>query len=206
MRKFARATGRVAASSVYPLLTAIHRVYREGARQHALGRFKEIGHDVGFNPLNSVIDYESLSVGNNVYIGWGAYLFGPIRLGDDVMLGPEVHIQAGYHRFDVVGASIRDSGGDERAEVVIERDVWIGARASVMKGVTVGEGSVVGTGSIVLHDVPPYVIAVGTPCRAIRKRFEDEELRTHLAKRGYDRDETERLVSARASGIRARGS
>ena len=57
----------------------------------------------------------------------------------------------------------------EKAPIRICRGAWIGARAVIMKGVTVGEGAVVGTGSVVMRDVPPYTVVLGNPARVIRE-------------------------------------
>lgn len=73
----------------------------------------------------------------------GANFSGQISVGDDVMFGPIVHITHGYHRFDLPGKSIRDSGPGEKIEVKVEDDVWVGAGATLMRGVTVGEGFIV---------------------------------------------------------------
>jgi galactoside O-acetyltransferase len=64
--------------------------------------------------------------------------------------------------------------------IVIEDKVWIGSNAVVLPGVRIGYGSVVGAGSVVSRDVPPMSVAVGTPCRVLR-RVTDEDLRTRTA-------------------------
>lgn len=64
--------------------------------------------------------------------------------------------------------------------VLIEDDVWLGANAIVLAGVTVGRGAVVGAGAVVTEDVPPYAIVVGVPARARSKRFSDEEIEALL--------------------------
>jgi virginiamycin A acetyltransferase len=61
-----------------------------------------------------------------------------------------------------------------KSAVVIGNDVWIGHGAIVLKGVRIADGAIIGAGSVVTRDVPPYAIAVGNPARIIRKRFDDE--------------------------------
>lgn len=61
-----------------------------------------------------------------------------------------------------------------KGKIVIEDDVWIGMDATILSGVRIGKGSVVGTGSVVAKDVPPYSIVVGNPAKVIKKRFNDE--------------------------------
>jgi maltose O-acetyltransferase len=184
-----------------PAFEGIERFRGVGAREAALRRFASCGEHLDFDPLKSVLSYEQISVGSNVYIGWGAYFFGEIEIGDDVMFGPEVHVQAGYHRFDIPGKLIRESGGDERRKVVIGSDVWVAARAAIMKGVTVGEGSVIGSGAMVFKDVPPYTIVIGAPARPFKRRFDDDELREHLVRRGRPDELVEEAIAQRARAL-----
>lgn len=65
--------------------------------------------------------------------------------------------------------------------IIIEDDVWVGARVIVMSGVTIGEGSIIGAGAIVTKFQPPYSICVGNPCKPIRPRFDTiTDLKSHL--------------------------
>jgi acetyltransferase-like isoleucine patch superfamily enzyme len=71
---------------------------------------------------------------------------------------------------------------------IIGDDVWIGARAIVLKGVTIGVGAVIGAGAVVSKDVPPYAIAAGVPARILRRRFAPEMIVRLLASRWWTRD------------------
>lgn len=192
-----RRLARPLATAVYPALRAVSALYRLGAMEHHRRRFAAAGPGVTFDPTTSVLSYEQIEVGRNVSIAAGAYFYGPIKVGNDVMFGPYVHVQAGYHRVDLIGATIRESGGAALAPIVIEDDVWIAARVTVMKGVTIGRGSVIGTESLVLHDVPPYVVAFGSPCRPVAKRFEDSQLEEHLSLIGVGHEQAQSIVAAR---------
>jgi acetyltransferase-like isoleucine patch superfamily enzyme len=145
-------------------------------------------------------------VGSNTFLGPGARIWAlkDVRIGNDVMFGPEVYVMDGYHRIDVVGKTIRDSGADERQPVVIDDDVWVGTRTTIMKGVRIGQGSVIGAESLVIRSVPPYVVAGGNPCRVIRKRFSDAELTEHLRLLGNSPARAAELVHDRAMGIGVR--
>jgi acetyltransferase-like isoleucine patch superfamily enzyme len=81
--------------------------------------------------------------------------------------------------------------------VVIEQDVWIGAAVIILKGVTIGEGAVIGAGSLVTKDIPPYTIAVGTPAKSIKKRFSDEELKRHLELLDYRGESIAAIIDRR---------
>ena len=64
-------------------------------------------------------------------------------------------------------------------DIIVEDDVWIGARAIILKGVTIGKGSVVGAGAVVTKTIPPYSIVGGVPAKILRRRFSNEEIIKH---------------------------
>lgn len=107
-----------------------------------------------------------ISVGRNVFVNQNCtfYDLGGLDIADDVMIGPNVNLITTGHpiepsqRRDFVVAK----------PIVIERNVWIGAGATIIGGVTVGENSVVGAGSVVTKDVPPNTLVGGNPARVIR--------------------------------------
>ena len=94
---------------------------------------------------------------------------GGVRIGSSCLLGPFVAIYSENHRFSDPAIPIRDQG-EERAEVSIGDDVWIGAHAAVLAGVSIGDGAVVAAGAVVTRDVPEGAIMGGVPRRAIGKR------------------------------------
>ncbi|QNE19639.1 sugar O-acetyltransferase [Kribbella qitaiheensis] len=108
----------------------------------------------------------NIRVGRNVFINQRCQLndTGGIEIGDDVMIGPGVSLITSGH--PVEPASRRD--GITAAPIRIERNVWIGASAMILQGVTIGEHSVIGAGAIVTHDIPPSTLAVGVPAKVIR--------------------------------------
>lgn len=95
----------------------------------------------------------------------------PVRIGDDVMLGPQVVLAAATHPLD---AAARRSGLECGAPISIGDDVWIGAGAVVNPGVSIGAGTVIGSGSVVTRDIPAGVVAAGNPCRVLRAIGEEE--------------------------------
>lgn len=100
-----------------------------------------------------------------------------IRIGDGVMIAPSVTLTTTGHP---VHPARRVDFARFSEPIVIEDKVWIGSNAVVLPGVRIGYGSVVGAGSVVSRDVPPMSVAVGTPCRVLR-RVTDEDLRTRAA-------------------------
>lgn len=106
-------------------------------------------------------------IGNYFYANAGLTLVddGPITIGDQVMIGPNVTIATAGHP---VAAEPRGMSLQYNKPVTIERNVWIGAGAIILLGVTIGENTVVGAGSVVTKDLPANVVAVGNPCRVVR--------------------------------------
>lgn len=142
-----------------------------------------------------------VTVGRSARIGRGVTIYGPHRLelGDWVSVGPHTTIQAdgsigdfaligmhvqivgrADHAIDELGSPMALSTWvTERSQrpedvVTIGRDVWIGGRATVLGGVRVREGAIVGAAAVVTRDIPPFAIAVGNPARVVGYRFADE--------------------------------
>jgi len=108
----------------------------------------------------------NIRMGRNVFINQGCRLddIGGIEIGDDVMIGPGARLISSGHPVE---PSLRRSG-ITAAPIRIERNVWIGAGAMILQGVTVGEDSVVAAGSVVTRDVPTKTLVAGVPARVIR--------------------------------------
>jgi acetyltransferase-like isoleucine patch superfamily enzyme len=104
-------------------------------------------------------------VSRNTYING----IGGVEIGKDTMLGPNVVLISGSHVFDNPNVPIRLQG-TTRAKITIGHDVWLGANVCVMSGVTIGEGTIVGSGAVVTKDIPPFSIAGGVPAVILRKR------------------------------------
>lgn len=77
----------------------------------------------------------------------------------------------------------------QKISVVIGNDVWIGARATILEGITIGDGAIVAAGAIVTKDVPPYAIVGGVPARIIKYRFDEETIQKLLKLKWWEKDE-----------------
>jgi acetyltransferase-like isoleucine patch superfamily enzyme len=121
-----------------------------------------------------------LVAGAYSHLGEGAWVYPNVEIGKYVLFAPEVAIIGADHRIDRPGLPIVFSGRPELPHTVIEDDVWIGYRVTIMAGVRIGRGSIIGAGAVVTKDVEPYTIVGGVPARPIRKRFDNpEDIRLH---------------------------
>jgi len=95
------------------------------------------------------------------------------------MFGPQVMVVGKDHVFDNVGNPIIFSGRPKALKTIIDDDVWLGARCTVVAGVKIGRGAIVAAGSVVTVDVPAYAIVGGVPAKLIRYRFSNSEIEIH---------------------------
>ena len=128
-----------------------------------------------------------IELGNNIFINEGAYFASTkakLIIKDYCMFGPNTTIITGDHRTDIVGRYMFDIREDEKLPendlpVVLEGDNWIGANATILKGVTVGRGAIIASGALVISNVPPYAIVGGVPAKVIKYRFDEETIKLH---------------------------
>lgn len=121
----------------------------------------------------------------------------PITIGAFCSIGPDVLIfgQADHpttlastfpFRAKLLRPEAENTDAVTRGGVAIGNDVWIGARAIILSGVTVGDGAVIGAGAVVPRDVPPYAVVAGNPARIVRYRFDDNAISSLLALRWWE--------------------
>ncbi len=130
-----------------------------------------------------------LVAGHYSYIGPNCIIGPKVQIGRYSMLANNVSIVGGDHVFTDPTKPIIFSGRPHMPETFIGEDAWIGAQSIVMAGVSIGNGSIVGAGSVVTKDIPPYSIFAGTPARYIRDRFNPDEIEAH--KQMLNRDDIE---------------
>ena len=93
-----------------------------------------------------------------------------------------------YEEWGLEGKDIRQAW-DNKGDIVIGNDVWIGYQAVILAGVTVGDGAIIGSRAVVTRDVPPYTIVGGVPAKPIRKRFDEDTIARLQALRWWDWDQ-----------------
>lgn len=110
------------------------------------------------------------TIGDYSGIGEGSRLYGEVHVGKYVMMGPQCWIYTQNHEFNQLDKPMALQGAQPAKPVIIRDDVWIGGRVTILPGVTVGKGSIIGAGAVVTKDVPPYSIVGGNPAKVIRMR------------------------------------
>jgi maltose O-acetyltransferase len=146
--------------------------------------FKKHGRNFIFDP-EGIFSYQNIEVGNDVYIGPNAILSASasfLYIGDKVMIGPNVTVMGGDHNASQIGKymiDIKEKLPENDQPVYIETDVWVGACATILKGVRIGRGAIVAAGALVVKDVPPYSIVGGVPARVLKMRFSESEIAEH---------------------------
>lgn len=135
--------------------------------------FLHVGKDSYIEP-EVYFDYGChISVGDNFYANTGLIILDQCRvtIGDNVFFGPRVNIYCAGHPID---AGVRNRQLEYGKPVTIGNDVWVGGNVVFNPGVTVGDDVVIGSGSVVIKDIPSHVIAAGNPCRVIRKITDED--------------------------------
>lgn len=130
----------------------------------------------------------------------GASAQAPVSIGAFCSIGPEVMLFSRVdHPTDLPSTypfrtlMLHPQQGNRDAvtkgPIRIGNDVWIGARAMILSGVTIGDGAIIGAGAVVAKDVPPYAIVIGNPGRVVRYRFSEDQIARLLRLRWWDWDD-----------------
>lgn len=137
--------------------------------------FAELGSDCYIEPpLHSNWGGKHVHFGKNVYANFNLTLVDDthIYVGDYTMLGPNVTLATAGHP---ILPELREKAYQYNAPVKIGKNCWLGAGVIVLPGITIGDNTVIGAGSVVTKDVPSNVVAVGNPCRVLREINEHDK-------------------------------
>ena len=109
-----------------------------------------------------------ISIGKGFFANFNCVILdcAPVTIGNNVLFGPGVQIYTAYHPLE---AEPRRELQEAAAPITVGDNVWLGGNVIVLPGVTIGENSVIGAGSVVTKNVPPNVVAAGNPCRILRE-------------------------------------
>lgn len=115
----------------------------------------------------------NIHVGENFYANMGCTILdeAKVTFGDNVLLAPNVSIYTAGHPVNVAR---RVAGWEYAYPVTVGNNVWIGGNVVILPGVSIGDNSIIGGGSVVTKDIPANVIAVGNPCKVLRALTEEE--------------------------------
>jgi maltose O-acetyltransferase len=165
-----------------PQLVAERRRARDLCRELNMSRDEEadrrariIAELIGVAGANIMIeppffcDYgANITLGDTVFFNFNCVILdvAPVTIGSNVLFGPNVQIYTATHPID---AAARRTGLEAARPIRIGSDVWIGGSVVINPGVSIGDRSVIGAGSVVTRDIPPDVFAAGNPCRVIRQ-------------------------------------
>ena len=136
--------------------------------------FRYVGKDVWIEPDFRCEFGKNITIEDNVYINFGCVILdcAEVTIGANTLLGPNIGLYPVNHAID---AEERIHGGCIGKPIHIGKNVWFGGDVKVLAGVTIGDNTIIGTGSIVTKDIPSNVIAVGNPCKVIREITEADK-------------------------------
>ena len=143
---------------------------------------------------NCIIDGGPVSIGRGTNLLAGNWVSGPIRIGRYCAIAPNSRFLSANHRMNWAGMQVRfykeivgaPFCGENKGGIEVGSDVWVGTRVIITPGVRVGDGAVIGAGSIVTKDVPPYSITAGNPAKHRRYRFSSEIIEQLLSLKWWD--------------------
>lgn len=150
----------------YCIIGALGRSNLVIGNNSSIGVFSRIVVSSGYQSLG-----EYIIIGNNVGVGGYSNIGGSggVSIGDNTIIGPYFSAHPENHNFESVDIPIRLQG-TTRKPIKIEDNCWLGAKVTVLAGVTIGRGSIVAAGAVVTKDIPEYSIAIGSPAKVVRKR------------------------------------
>lgn len=141
--------------------------------------FHELFHSVGDNvwiesPFNCDYGY-NITVGDYFYANTNCTILdcAKVTIGDNVLVGPNVSFYTPNHAID---ADERKIGYEQSLPITIGDNVWIGGSVTIIPGVTIGNNTIIGAGSVVTKDIPDNVVAAGVPCNVIRTITEKDKI------------------------------
>ena len=110
----------------------------------------------------------NISVGNNFFANFGLTILdeAPVSFGDNVFIGPGCGFYTPCHPTDI---EARNAMVQWAKPITVGNNVWIGGNCTILPGVTIGDGCTIGAGSVVVSDIPAGTVAVGNPCRPVKK-------------------------------------
>lgn len=137
--------------------------------------FKSVGKNVWIEPDFRCEFGKNITIEDDVYINFGCVILdcGQVSIGKGTLIGPNVGLFSGNHTTD---AEERANGGLIPKPITIGDRVWLCGNVSVVPGVTIGNDTIIGAGSVVTRNIPSGVIAAGNPCRVLREITDKDKI------------------------------
>lgn len=162
--------------------SVLKKIYRLLALvAHFRGKFlglflKSIGEDVAIQSNCRFARPTTMEIGHHVFINFGVNFLNSdkagIKIGNFVAIGPQCLFITTNKNYAEWTRPLFGTNNDIHKPIIISDDVWIGANVTVLPGVKIGRGAIVGAGAVVTKDIPPYAVAAGVPARIIKYRFD----------------------------------
>jgi len=186
----------------------LERSIRWLTRRLAIHENVNYGHDFRVGRSVVISSAHKLMIGDWVSVGPRSIIQTSGEIGDFCLIGMGVQIVGrDDHRISEVGSPVSMSTWigerelESRDSVIIGRDVWVGGGSTILSGVRIGDGAIIGSASVVTKDIPPFAIAVGNPARVVAMRFDEHE-HTLMHLRALDALAAARRSQAHESGHR----
>ena len=162
------------------MIIILKRLINKLLRISLIKSLKSCGKNVYIDERFSIVGAKNISLGDSVFIGPNSVIMAadaPLEIKGHFMGGPGLTIITGDHRTDIRDKFMDEVTRDEKLPendlpVVIEEDVWCGANVTILKGVTIGKGSIIAAGAVVTRDVGEYEIWGGVPAKKLKMRFD----------------------------------
>lgn len=140
----------------------------------ARGMFDRCGKNVNIEHGAFLASGAGIEIGDNSGVGLACRISGPLSIGSDVMMAPGVMIFTQNHETKDLSIPMRLQTAPKK-KVTIGDDVWLGANALIMPGVSIGNGAIIAAGAVVTKNVEPYAVVGGNPARVIKYRKEENK-------------------------------
>ena len=147
------------------------KIIRKCRQKYWEHRFKECGKDFLCRSGVTIHGAKQIIVGNDSCIGEKSYINarGGLKIGNNVKMGPQVFIWTSSHNY-YAPTKLPFDGTEIIRPVTINDNVWVGAKVTIIPGVTIGEGAVIAMGAVVTKDVPPCAVVGGNPAKVLKYR------------------------------------
>lgn len=148
----------------------VSKIIRKLRSWVACGCFDKHGINVNIEKNADFGKGNDIVIGDHSGLGVNCKVRGPLEIGSNVMMGPEVRIMTSKHNTSRTDIPMRLQGDLPKQKVTIGDDVWIGARVIIMPGITIGSGSILGAGAVVTKNVPEFAVVGGVPAKILKYR------------------------------------